>query len=848
MLMGAGCGSSSDDSSSGSSGSTPSGNYLTSADISTTETLSATDSGTHALEVSGDTQTRSHLRITKTGDSSGEESDFYGTNAAVLASNGATLTLTDSLITTDGAYANGVFSYGEGTTVNVKDSVIITSSRNSGGIMTTGGGTMNAENLTIETAGGSSAAIRSDRGGGTVNVEGGSYTASGTGSPAIYSTADITVSNAHLESKAAQGVVIEGKNSVTLKDSELVADNNTHNSNNSTHYQAVMIYQSGSGDASEGKGTFTISGGSITNANGDIFFVNNTTADITLTNTDITNNDSEGVMLRAEAAGWGTSGSNGGKVNFYAVNQTLDGDFVVDDISVLNLYLSADTVFTGAVNSADSEGEIYVEIDSSSTWILTADSYITSLTCGEGSINLNGYTLYVSGTAYEAGTESTGTAIELSSGSGSSSGGNTPPSRPDSGSNSGNTPPSRPDSSDSSGGTPPDGNNPGGDSDSGSNDTSMNFSNASYTTGTVNNVTYRAYTNLVYVSKPVNETYQRMSIYIPEAYFSGGSINGYTASTAPIFMPNNVGGYMAGGMITPSSSNAAGIALSKGLVVASPAIRGRNTDYGTAPACIVDYKAAVRYLRHAGLPAGNTERIISSGTSAGGAISALLGATGNSSDYDEWLSELGAADESDDIYAAMCYCPITNLDNADGAYEWTFGTGSEASETLAAGFITYLNGLDLGYTLDSDGTGTFADYLESLGISLSAYGATRDKSQIPAFDRLDLSSAENNEFGDAHFTSYGYSNNTAGTNAMADSAVIKAMNPMNYIGTAATAKYWRIRHGTEDRDTSLAIPAILALKLEKEGCTVDFAAASGERHGGDYDLDDLFSWIDEICK
>ena len=225
-----------------------------------------------------------------------------------------------------------------------------------------------------------------------------------------------------------------------------------------------------------------------------------------------------------------------------------------------------------------------------------------------------------------------------------------------------------------------------------------------------------------------------------------------------------------------------------------------------------------------------------------------MGATGNSSDYDEWLNELGAASASDDIFASMCYCPITNLDNADGAYEWTFGTESDASEELTANFITYLNGLELGYTLNSDGTGTFADYLESLGISLSTYGATRDKSQIPAFDRLDLSSAENIEFGNAHFTEYGYNHNTASTNAMADSAVIKAMNPMNYIGSATTAKYWRIRHGTEDRDTSLAIPAILALKLQKEGFDVDFAAASGEKHGGDYDLDDLFTWIDEICK
>ncbi len=364
---------------------------------------------------------------------------------------------------------------------------------------------------------------------------------------------------------------------------------------------------------------------------------------------------------------------------------------------------------------------------------------------------------------------------------------------------------------------------------------------------TVNGLTYRAYSNIVYVANPVNSSYQKLSIYIPETYISGGTLNGYTASTAPIFMPNGVGGYMSGSIDSPESRNASYIAtaLAKGLVVVSPALRGRDTDYGTAPACIVDYKAAVRYLRYNknNLPAGNTGKIISSGYSAGGALSALLGATGNSSDYDEYLSALGAANASDDIFAAMCYCPITNLDNADSAYEWTFGDGSTASETLSASFITYLNGLNLGYSLNSDGSGTFDDYMDSLG----TYTTKRGKSNIPAFDTLDLSSAENNEFGDKHFTEYGYNNSTTG-GEMADSAVIKAMNPMNYIGSATTAKYWRIRHGMNDSDTSLAIPAILALKLEKSNCTVDFAGVSGEGHGGYYDTDDLFSWINEICK
>ena len=203
--------------------------------------------------------------------------------------------------------------------------------------MTTGGGTMNADNLTINTSGNSSAAIRSDRGGGTVNVTKGYYKTSGKVSPFIYSTSDIAVSDAYMESTSSQGVVVEGKNSVTLNNDTLVADNNSKNSDKSDVYQAVMIYQSMSGDAAEGTSSFTASGGSITNKNGDIFFVNNTATEISLKGVVIKNEDADGNFLRAEAAGWGAEGSNGGKVNLNASGQFIDGNIIVHSICILRI-------------------------------------------------------------------------------------------------------------------------------------------------------------------------------------------------------------------------------------------------------------------------------------------------------------------------------------------------------------------------------------------------------------------------------------------------------------------------------------------------------------------------------
>ena len=421
---------------------------LTEADITINETIENNVGGEHAITADGEEASYSNTKVVKTGDSEqNDEADFYGDNAAIFATNGATLDLSEMVVKTDGTHANAVFSYGEGTTVNIKDSYIETSGNCSGGLMTTGGGTMNATNLTINTSGRSSAAIRSDRGGGTVNVDGGYYSTSGTGSPVIYSTADITVSNAEMTSSASQGVVVEGKNSVTLNNVNLSADNNTKNSDKSDWYQAVMLYQSMSGDAAQGTSSLTLNGGTLTNANGDVFFVNNTATDINLTNATIVNNDTDGYFLRAAAAGWGSEGSNGGQVSLYAKQQTINGDMLVDDVSHLNLYLSDNSVFNGAINSDGQAGDVYVELKDGAKWTLSSDSYITSLTCDADSIDLNGHKLYVNGQEYTAGSTSTGEAIAVIStgGSGGPGDGGTPPDKPGEGGSDHGTPPAKPD-------------------------------------------------------------------------------------------------------------------------------------------------------------------------------------------------------------------------------------------------------------------------------------------------------------------------------------------------------------------------------------------------------------------
>ena len=352
----------------------------------------------------------SNLKINKSGDSNGgDNTSFYGTNSGILAKDGANLTIKNSTIKTNATGANGVFSYGgsattqnssgDGTTVNISDSKITTTKDDSGGIMTTGGGVMNANNLIINTAGTSSAAIRSDRGGGVVKVNKGTYTTTGKGSPAVYSTADITVKNATLISKASEGLVIEGKNKIKLEKVKLIDTNNTLNGQ-STTYKNIFIYQSMSGDADNGTAEFSSKNSTIVTNKGDSLYVTNTKANITLENNKITNKDKTSNFIRIKKDSWGNSGSNGGDVNLKLINQKVKGNIVVDSISKLTMKLTNKSSYTGTINNKNTAKYIKLVLSKNSKIKLTGDSYISELDDKDSTysnIDLNGYKLYVGG-------------------------------------------------------------------------------------------------------------------------------------------------------------------------------------------------------------------------------------------------------------------------------------------------------------------------------------------------------------------------------------------------------------------------------------------------------------------
>lgn len=367
---------------------------------------SSTGDDENALRVTNAKVTLTGIKVDKTAGatSNTEDGDFYGMNAGLLATDGATVTIKDATVNTSAQNGNGIFSYGQGTTVNVADTKITTTADNSGGIQTTGGATMNATNLTVETAGNSAAAVRSDRGGGRVVVDGGTYTSKGYNSPAIYSTANITAKNGTFTAQNSEALVIEGQNSITLENATVEGNmSDTKGSSSDTNVHNVMIYQSMSGDAEVGKAAFTMTDGNLISNNGDLIYVTNTHADINLSNVTIKNLDTEGRLLAVlgndASHGWGTAGANGANVTMTTQNQTLEGAIEVDTISTLNLTLGKGTDFTGTIKIVDNADggrsvadNAVVTVEEGATWNLTGDVTLTNLT-NKGTINFNGHTI-----------------------------------------------------------------------------------------------------------------------------------------------------------------------------------------------------------------------------------------------------------------------------------------------------------------------------------------------------------------------------------------------------------------------------------------------------------------------
>ena len=264
---------------------------------------------------------------------------------------------------------------------------------------------------------------------------------------------------------------------------------------------------------------------------------------------------------------------------------------------------------------------------------------------------------------------------------------------------------------------------------------SLTFDNAAWQYDETNDIYWQV--GVVYVANPASLDYETLGIYVPGAYLeasdngdgtytasvkSDAQVGQFTAATAPYVLPVNTPGYSASA--EPSGlSNGIASYTQAGMIYLQPGIRGRDntTDsldqevVGGAPWGVTDLKAAIRYVRYnKDLLPGDTDKIVSFGHSGGGAQSAVLGASGDSTLYNPYLEALGAAMKdkqgnpiSDAPYGTMAWCPITSLDYADAAYEWNLGQFVD-SNTRAEGTFTQ--------ALSQDLAKEYANYINQLGL------------------------------------------------------------------------------------------------------------------------------------
>ena len=376
-------------------------------ELSETYTTSQVDESAILVENGGDA-TINNAQITKTGgDSSNtENSEFYGVNSGILVTENSMATIKNSTISTSAKGSNAVFSTGTNSKIYISDSTITTTGSGSArGLDATYGGYIEADNVTIKTQGGSCATLATDRGEGTVIAKNSKLETNGSGSPVIYSTGDISIENTEGTANGSQMVVIEGKNTATVTNSTLTASG--AGNRGETDQAGIMIYQSMSGDASQGTGTFTAKNSDLSVQTASkyyktapMFFITNTDAIINLTNCRLSYGSNILISSRGTSE-WGKTGSNGGNLILNANNQTLEGNIEIDNISTLEMNLE-ESSYIGTINGDNTAKTIKLKLNKNSKITLTGDSYITSLEDDDTSysnINFNGYKLFVNGTA-----------------------------------------------------------------------------------------------------------------------------------------------------------------------------------------------------------------------------------------------------------------------------------------------------------------------------------------------------------------------------------------------------------------------------------------------------------------
>ncbi|WP_239512332.1 beta strand repeat-containing protein [Bifidobacterium aerophilum] len=384
-------------------------------EVTSSDDTTATDADQNAtLAQNGGTLTITDATLTKSGNSdNADNNNFYGTNSISLTVGDDSKTvISGSTLTASSSGSNGVFATDSGTAL-VYDTTISTTSDNSRALDATYSGTILAGKITADTAGDHSATVATDRGGGNVSVTDSELSTAGSGSPLLYSTGDVQVNNVTGTASGSQIAGMEGYNTILISNSTLESTN-TGKTGSDPIANGVIIYQSTSGDAESSTGehaTFQAKDSTLKSAieSGSMFYFTNTTADVVLSNTTLDFDTSKATLINAsgnDSNNWGSAGSNGATVTFTGRSQTLEGDVTADTISSVDLYLLEGSTWTGAAsitenasaaNGSTSDAPITVNVDGTSTWVVTEDTTISALNVASGGkiVDENGDTVTI---------------------------------------------------------------------------------------------------------------------------------------------------------------------------------------------------------------------------------------------------------------------------------------------------------------------------------------------------------------------------------------------------------------------------------------------------------------------
>lgn len=363
------------------------------------ETLEASDTLTNVvLAQNAGQMVVSKAQLVKSGDASdGDSCNFYGVNSIALAVGEQSLLAIDNTslsATSEGS--NAVFAT-DNATAYVYKSSINTTADNSRGLDATYAGTIVADETSVATQGQHCAGIATDRGGGNVSAEDSTFATNGSGSPILYSTGCIEVDRIEGTASGSQIAGMEGLNTIRITNSTLTSTL-TGATASDPIADGIIIYQSTSGDAETSDGSralFQAVDSTLSSSieSGAMFYLTNTSADIVLSGTTLDFDSEKANLLTAagnNANSWGSAGKNGADTTLTAVAETLKGNIEVDAISSLDLYLTEESSLAGAINSVANEsggtgdGTINVVVDENSTWTVTGDSTVSSLSVANG--------------------------------------------------------------------------------------------------------------------------------------------------------------------------------------------------------------------------------------------------------------------------------------------------------------------------------------------------------------------------------------------------------------------------------------------------------------------------------